>query len=176
MPELTVQDVKDLYPDVYGVIQKEGFDKGLAEGKEAGRTEGVKEGAEAERTRIQAIDAVEKEPISKGHIALIQGMKFDGESTADKVKLAVLDAENEAMKTRAKDFKGEDLPKVSGTDAGDGRQKEKEKADSETPEQAVDRLTKERKEKDKITYTEAMRLVMKENPDLAKAYTNQERR
>lgn len=55
------------------------------------REEGAKAGAEAERKRIQDMEAQSM----PGHEALIQGLKFDGKTTGDMAAAAILKAEKE---------------------------------------------------------------------------------
>jgi len=98
---LTVDSVKQDYPEVYdsifniGVdataetVNQESFVKGKAEGIIEGKAEGIKEGAKAEAERIKSVE----EQSLPGHEALIAKMKFDGVTSGEKAAVAILAAE-----------------------------------------------------------------------------------
>lgn len=97
-PELTVAVLKAEHPDIYQSIHdegfnaaKEGFTSGTIEGfdMEAIKADARAEGANAERERIQSVEA---QSIS-GHEALISTLKFDGETTGEQAAVKVLQAE-----------------------------------------------------------------------------------
>lgn len=91
-----------------------------AEGKEAGLAEGRKAGADAERVRIQAVEAA----AMPGCEALIAQLKFDGKTTgpeaAEKV-LAHYKAQNGGALANLKADAGA-LPKVPATPSPSGEQ------------------------------------------------------
>lgn len=99
--DMDLNELKTKHADLYQVVISEGRTAGLADGQEQGRTAGydqgkavgMKDGAEAERARIQGIEAVSL----AGHEDLVARMKFDGVSTAADVSLAII---TEEKKTR----------------------------------------------------------------------------
>lgn len=98
---MDLKEIKKTYPDVYQAIfdegSKEGYSKGLVEGEaaafEKGKTEGqelgIKMGADAERKRIQDVEA----QLLPGHEALIAELKFDGTTTGEQAAVRVLQGE-----------------------------------------------------------------------------------
>jgi len=106
---MDLKEFKEKYPDLYKLIfeegQKAGKAEGLAEGEAAGIEEGKAEaqeealatGAQAERERIKGIEDL----AMPGHEALIQTMKFDGETTPAAAAIKLVQAENEVRKTAA---------------------------------------------------------------------------
>jgi hypothetical protein len=105
--DLTVKDVKDLYPEIHEAILKEGFEAGLTEGTAKGNAEGAKIGAEAERKRIQDVES----QCIPGHEKLIADLKYDGKTTGPEAAVKVLAAEKEARIGYLKNMK-EGAPKV----------------------------------------------------------------
>lgn len=71
----------------------------------AGRLVGFEDGGKNERERIRAVE----EQILPGHEALIQSLKFDGETTGEQAAVKVLQAEKLAQKT-ALDSRRADAP------------------------------------------------------------------
>ena len=90
--DLNKEQLKKAYPDLYVEIRgeaiKEGFDDGFAKGK----AEGVTQGAEAERSRIRAVE----EQLIAGHEDLIMTMKYDGKTSGPEAAVKVLAAEKKA--------------------------------------------------------------------------------
>lgn len=90
-------DFKKDYPELYNVIFEdgskdghvEGFAEGEKEGIEKGRAEGLKAGAEAERNRVQDVEA----QALPGHEELIATLKFDGKTSGPEAAVQVLQAE-----------------------------------------------------------------------------------
>jgi len=80
-------------PDLAEEFRAEGHAEGLAAGLEEGR----KAGADGERARIKAVES-QSVP---GHEALIEALKFDGETTGEQAAVAVLGAVNNARKNDA---------------------------------------------------------------------------
>jgi len=93
----TLEELQEKYPKIYQAV----FDKGHAEGFEAGKKkagetvreegiqEGITRGAETERERIRAVEA----QLIPGHEDLIASLKFDGETTGEQAAVKVLQAE-----------------------------------------------------------------------------------
>lgn len=89
--------------------------------REEGRAEGIQAGSESERKRIQVVMGLRR----PGHEALVDGMAFDGKSTAGDVAVAILDAQEKA-KTKKADDLAADTPKVvpTASKASEGDEKE----------------------------------------------------
>ena len=83
MNDITRDTIASDYPDIAKAFTDEGYAAGLA----AGRSQG----AEAERSRIQGIEAL----AMHGHEALIAQIKFDGATTAAEAALKIIAAEKE---------------------------------------------------------------------------------
>lgn len=79
------------FPADYQAIVDEGKQIGFAEGL----AQGKKEGAEAERERIQAVEA----QTLPGHETLIASLKFDGKTTGAEAAVAILAAERAQRKS-----------------------------------------------------------------------------
>jgi len=159
MPELTITDVKDLYPDVFAVISKEGYDKGLAEGMAKGIEDGLKTGAEQERTRIKALEAV----IAKADLpdkTSLDAMKYDGITTAEQAALKVLDAQAEYKKTALQSYKDEHKTIVDPAEPKEETEQKKDFTALVTDYQAEHRCSK----------AEAIRAVAKSNPEAHETY------
>jgi len=116
--DMDLKTLKEKHPEVFAEARKEGFDEGRAEGFEAGkadgRTEGESSGADAERERIQDVEAQSM----PGHEKLISSLKFDGKTTGPQAAVAVLNAEREKRASskadRAEDAQDLDDVKASG--------------------------------------------------------------
>ena len=83
MTDITRDTIASDYPDIAKALTDEGYAAGLAAGK--------LQGAEAERSRIQGIEAL----AMPGHEALIAQIKFDGATTASEAALKIIAAEKE---------------------------------------------------------------------------------
>ena len=84
----------------------------------------------------------------------------DADDTEDKAHYNALMREIKALNERV------NTGALFGENGTDG-------VDSETPEQKMERLTKERMDKDNIPYAEAAVIVMQSNPDLYREYNQQ---
>ena len=91
--------------------------------REEGRAEGIQAGADSERTRIKTVMALRR----PGHEALVEGMAYDGKSTAGDVAVAILDAQEKARTKKAEDLAA-DTPKVVPTASKPSEADEKEQA------------------------------------------------
>lgn len=130
---MDLKEFKEKYPDLYKLIFEEGKTagrtEGLAEGEtagiETGRAEGqeeaLKTGAQAERDRIKGIEDL----TMPGHEALIQTMKFDGETTPAAAAIKLVQAENAVRQTAAAALAADGIDPVAhvatdgaGTDDG----------------------------------------------------------
>jgi len=89
---LTLDELKSKYPQIYEAAFNEGKVAGEAEGKQAGIDEGKTAGAKAERERIQGIEGVKAE----GHEILIAENKFKPEATKESVSVLILAAQDKA--------------------------------------------------------------------------------
>lgn len=84
--EITKDYIMANHPDIAESFKAEGHSRGVDEGKITG--------AEAERKRIQDVEA----QLMPGHEALINTLKFDGKTTGPEAAVAVLNAERGVKK------------------------------------------------------------------------------
>lgn len=88
MPELTVKELKEAYPEIYQAI----FDQGFSDGKslaDKARSEGAIQGAESERDRIRSVE----DQLIPGHEDLVASLKYDGTTTGPEAAMKILAAE-----------------------------------------------------------------------------------
>jgi len=85
MTKITKEILAAESPDVLKAIHDEAFELGLTAGKIQGHAEGV----EAERKRLEAIDALD----TFGHDDLIAKVKYDGKTTAGDIAIMINAAE-----------------------------------------------------------------------------------
>jgi len=128
--EMNLDELKTKHADLYGAvleigrsaereaaaktaetIKKEAFDAGVV----AGKTAGIAEGAEAERARIQSVEAV----LVPGYEAVIQTAKFDGKTTGSEAAILVLDAVRKDGASTLNKLKADAIPPVPNASAGD---------------------------------------------------------
>jgi signal peptide peptidase SppA len=114
---LTVETVRAQHPEIMAALIEEGRITGVEEGRRLG--------VEAERIRIQAVEAQSM----PGHEALIASLKFDGKTTGPEAAVQVLSAEkaNNARLLKELETKAPDPVKASLTDPSGG--------DARTPEE-----------------------------------------
>lgn len=95
----------------------EGYAKGLDEGRAAGvadahakgLAEGRAAGAEAERQRIKDVES----QMLPGHTALVEQLKWDGQTTGAQAAVKVLQAEKETRGIHLEKLKGDVLPAIT---------------------------------------------------------------
>jgi uncharacterized membrane protein len=85
MTKITKESLSAEAPDVFKAVHDEAFELGLT----AGKLQGYLDGSEAERKRLEAIDALD----TFGHDDLIASAKHDGKSTAGDVAILINAAE-----------------------------------------------------------------------------------
>lgn len=138
---MTAEELKEKYPDVYSSIFKLGeaeaavdtqgkIEAAYKEGEEAGK----KIGAEAERARIQGVEA----HMLAGHEKLIASLKYDGQTTPDQAAAQIVKAEKDKQSDALKRLEG-DAPDPVDTDeppVGEGEQDDDEKPVEEQAEVA----------------------------------------
>ena len=90
----TIEELRAAHPDLCAALVDEG------------RAAGLVAGAEAERTRIQAVEA----QVLPGHEALIASLKFDGKTSGPEAAAQVLAAERIKLTNMAAQLKA-DAPK-----------------------------------------------------------------
>lgn len=93
--EITKDYILTNHADIAEAFRIEGYNKGLEDGK--------KIGAEAERKRIQDVEA----QLIPGHEALINMLKFDGKTTGPEAAVAVLCAERGIKKAYLENIKAD---------------------------------------------------------------------
>lgn len=87
--KMTADNLKKAYPDVYGAIEKDAYDRGFETGQAQGKSAGILEGAESERTRIKSVE----DASLAGHEELVASLKYDGVTTGPEAAVKVLQAE-----------------------------------------------------------------------------------
>lgn len=100
MTDITRDTIASDYPDIAKALTDEGYAAGLAAGKT--------QGAEAERNRIQGIEAL----AMPGHDALIAQLKFDGATTAAEAALQIIAAEKQTRTAMAAKIVADTPPPV----------------------------------------------------------------
>jgi hypothetical protein len=85
MEKVTMESLKAAYPDIFGEVEKEAFNKGLQEGLAKGKLEG----AQGECARIKDVES----QLIPGHEALIESLKYDGKTTGPEAAVKILNAE-----------------------------------------------------------------------------------
>lgn len=168
---MDLKGFKEKYPDLYKLIFEEGEvagnAEGLAEGKVAGietgktegREEGLKAGAKAEQERIKGIE----ELAMPGHEALIQTMKFDGETTPAAAAIKLVQAENAVRQNAAEALAADGIKPVThvSTDgAGD------------PPAKDFEQLVADYRAENKCSKGKAISAVAKAYPEAHEAYLN----
>lgn len=106
---MTAEQFAQANPEAVEAWKKEGFNAGYKKGLE----DGVKSGAETERSRIKAVaDQAKGFP---GHETLVEEMMFDGQTTGDQAAAKILKAERKDRQAKVAAL-DEDAPTpVSGT-------------------------------------------------------------
>lgn len=104
---MTVENLKKVYPDVYGAIEKEAYDRGFALGETRGSEKGKLEGAEAERSRIKSIEDYVNEALILEHAELIATLKYDGTTTRQEAADKIGVADGQLRKIKLVDFRTE---------------------------------------------------------------------
>lgn len=110
---MTKEELQQNHPDLYQAILDDG--KAQAATDPAAIEAARQEGAEAERQRIQAIEAI----ATPGHEKLLASLKFDGKTTAAEAALQVLGAENQMRQGALERMKSEANPAVPATATGE---------------------------------------------------------
>jgi hypothetical protein len=164
MSTMTLQEFKELYPDLYSAIEKSSFDAGVAGGSAQGQVDGFVAGAEAERLRIQDVES----QLIPGHEALIAALKFDGITTGPEAAVKVLAAEKTKQATSLADFRAEHIqiaaPAPSPVVDPPGADVEAKK----TPAERMESLIAEKVKADStLSYSDAFKQVQMENRELA---------
>lgn len=103
-------------------------DTARQEGFSAGKAEGLKEGAEAERKRIQGIEAV----AAPGYESVIAAAKFDGKTTAGEAAILITKKLQEDHANTLAELKRDGIPPVSQPAAQD-MASQNSQADDDTP-------------------------------------------
>ena len=159
---ITKEEFKAAYPELFALIEKEAFEKGVLEGVEKGKLSG----AESERERIKGVE----EQLLPGHESLILTLKYDGKTTGAEAAVKVLKAEKELMGSRHSDLM-EDGKKVK---VGDANPPDIENRKEVDPSAELDKIAKEKMKADKnLSYRDALIEAQRENPKLAQKIKDQ---
>ena len=86
---MTIENLKQAFPDLYGAIEKAAYDTGFAAGQSQGKSAGLVEGAESERSRIKGVE----DQLISGHEDLVASLKYDGVTTGPEAAVKILVAE-----------------------------------------------------------------------------------
>lgn len=146
-PIMTKDEILAKYPEAATALHAEGHAQGKQEGYQAGLKDGVEqgrqEGANAERERIQTVQAQSM----PGHEALIEQLKFDGKTTGPEAAVQVLAAEKGKLSTRLKDIEADadEAAKAAATRHSDlgGQGTQRASLAGMTEEQIKEACTKE---------------------------------
>jgi hypothetical protein len=111
--DLTKEQLKEAYPDLYAVITDEARSAGMIQGLETGRAEGIAAGGAAERSRIMGIEGLAR----AGHESLITALKWDGVTMPEQAALKILEAETALRETKLAAFRAEHTIVVAASDA-----------------------------------------------------------
>ena len=118
--KLTIDILRDENPEVYREIFDLGVDDGnkkacdeYDKGFEIGKSEGLEQGRDAETKRIKSIE----EQSFSGHETLVQEMKFDGKTDAQKAAFEFRKAEKEALTKKEADLTADSAPIVTHDNA-----------------------------------------------------------
>jgi hypothetical protein len=171
MPEFTVESFKAAYPELYAEIDSKACQRGKQEGLEQGRTEGEASGADAERKRIQSVEA----QLIPGHEALISTLKYDGKTTGPEAAVQVLDAERKLRTKKGEEFKEEHKEVVDNPDPEQESQGETAK-DADEAGTKLNARAKEIQAEKKCSYKDAFDAAAKENPKLAELYMSKSKK
>lgn len=147
--EVTKDYILTNYPAITEEIRVEGYNKGLDDGKAIG--------AEAERKRIQEVEA----RLLPGHETLINKLKFDGKTTGAEAADAVLNAER-GVKMAYLDMIKADSPAPVNQPATS----EPVWNESSSMEAKKEKLVNDYKRDRNITYKDAALAVAKDHPEL----------
>ncbi|MBA7559406.1 hypothetical protein ES708_01020 [subsurface metagenome] len=167
MPKLT--EFKEKYPDIYAAILEEGKTAGKAEGLAEGEVVGIEKGkaesreealatgAQTERERIQGIEAL----AMPGHEAMIQTMKFDGETTPAAAAIKLVQAENAVRHNAAAALAADGIKPVAHAAAP---------AEGDPPAKDFETLVAEYRTEHKCGKGKATSAVAKANPEAHEEY------
>lgn len=147
------------HPEIAAAFRQEGHDEGFNKGKQAGVEEGKKLGADAERQRIQEVEAQS----IPGHEAMINELRLDGKTTGAEAAVKVLAAEKAKTAQIAKDVKDEAPPaQQHAALGGDDIQRDKARTSSPkaTAQEISDVVASAAKSGKQISYSEAKRQVL----------------
>lgn len=182
MKGLTLDALKAGNPELYKAIADEGQAKGRTEGMAEGMAEGHKVGfeegcakgrqegrsaaAEEERQRIRDVES----QALPGHEALIESMKWDGQTTGAQAAIKILQAEREARGTRLTQIKREAPPVLvpSVVQPGIETAGNPEGASKEEKANERDKAIKAYQAEHQVDYRTAALAVSKSHPGLFK--------
>lgn len=153
---ITMDEFKMTYPELFAQIEKEAFEKGILEGMEKGKLSG----AESERNRIKSVEQ-QMIPECKD---LVESLKYDGKTTGPEAAIRVLQEYKKFKENRHEDLL-EDGKKAKVKDANPP---EIEKVKEVNAATELEKIAKEKMKADKnLSYRDALIEAQKENPELA---------
>lgn len=161
--KLTLSEFKEAYPEMHDSIYREGFDMGSTDGYGRGKADGVKEGAESERSRIQSID--EQATGFPRHDALVSSLKYDGVTTGPEAAVKILAAEKELRGKKLADFQEDNAKLIAAPVVVDEPKIEEQKKPA--AEQFAGLVQEKMSANPNMSYAQALALVSQENKDLS---------
>jgi hypothetical protein len=150
--QFTLEEMKTAYPELVAQIDAEAYKRGVTEGL----SQGSKAGADAERARIQAVEA----QTLPGHESLITSLKYDGVTTGEQAAVKVLAAEKALASSKLKEFVEEHTTVVAQVEAV---------SETEKPKDFTTLVAEYQKDKG-CKRGEAIRAIATANPELHQAY------
>jgi len=180
MQALTVEQLKQGNPQLAAVLIAEGHAEGLAEGRaqglaegrqageSAGHTTGLEEGrkagAVAERQRIKEVESL----ALPGHSALVEQLKWDGQTTGPQAAVKVLQAEKEARGIHLLQLKEDHLDPVHQPTVPTGLESNPDATSGEAKTKVREQKIQAYMAEHKADYRAAAFAVSKAHPDLFK--------
>lgn len=86
--ELTLEELKAKYPDIYNQVRDEGKKEGIAEGLTTGIVQ--------ENARIQSIENIDV----PGSSSIVNALKFDSKQTVETISVAIIQKQTEELKNK----------------------------------------------------------------------------
>jgi capsid assembly protease len=149
-----------------GLVQgrDEGYKAGYESGFAKGSDEGRKAGAEAERQRIKDIES----NALPGHAALVESMKWDGQTTGPQAAIKILQAEKETRGIHLQQLKQDVLAPVTQPATSTGTEVNPDAISSDAKKKAREQKIEAHMSEHKTDYRTAAFAVSRAHPDLFK--------
>lgn len=178
--DLTIEQLKQANPTLAAALVLEGYTdglatgqaKGLEEGRQSGFAdgqtqgfeEGRKAGAESERQRIREVEGQSL----PGHAALIEQLKWDGQTTGAQAAVKVLQAEKESRGIHLEQLKKDALAPLPVTPLSTASDGNPDRAAGEAKAKEREKKITAYQAEHQVDYRAAAFAVSKAHPDLFK--------